>query len=166
MKYSDLSALALKIAGLVLLVLVLSKMPEHFQSFKSFENAQAPTSIVYHLLPWAIVSFACIMLILFPYKISNKLIVQPEGATDKLSDSAIQIIGIRLLVFLLGFWAVSDLVYLFFIYFIFRDMAEASYGAGTYDFAALFATFAEIGFAWLLLFKAKFISGYINAVGK
>ena len=108
MKYSDLSALALKIAGLVLFVLVLSKMPEHFQSFKSFENAQASTSIVYHLLPWAIVSFACILLILFPYKISNKLIVQPEDTTDKLSDSAIQIIGIRLLGFLLLFWAALD----------------------------------------------------------
>ena len=166
MKYSDLSALAIKIAGLVLLVLLLSGLPEHIELLKSTQSAYSPVSVFYVALPIAVVILASVMLILFPYKISNKLIINPDDAINLPPDNIIQVIGIRLIGFLLLFWAISDLVYYFFLYFIYRDMIEASFGAGTYDYAALLATVAELIFALFLLFRAKLISGYINAVGK
>ena len=166
MKYSDLSALAIKVAGLVLLVLTLSKLPEYFELLKASQNAYSPSSAWIIVLPFAVVFIASVILIIFPYKISNKLVVEQSKPEDANSEHSIQITGIRLLGLLLLFWAISDLVFHFFIYFIYRDMVEASFGAGAYDYASLLATIAEFIFATLLLYKANTISCYLNKVGK
>lgn len=166
MKYSDLTALAIKISGIMLLVLVLSKLPEHIELIKSAQNTYADFSLVSIVMPFVIIVVFAVILILYPYKIANKLIVSSTDQIDPSQYNIIQIISIRLLGFLLLFWATSDLVYHFFIYFIYRDIVDASFGAGAYDYAAMFATVAEFIFAVLLIYKSKTISAYINAVGK
>ena len=103
MKAIDFTALAIKIAGLVLFVLVLSKIPEYTKSFLSVEKSGYTTNVLYYILPLAIVALACIMLFLFPYKISGKLIVTPTSQESSQPLEIHQIIGIRLLGLLLLF---------------------------------------------------------------
>ena len=168
MKLHDVTALAVKIAGLVLFVIVLSKMPEYVNSYLQFENSQNPISYLYYVLPLLIVGIACLLLFFFPYKISNLLLIDSDTASASSSDFANQLqpIAIRLLALLLLFWSISDIIFHFFVYFMYRDIVDASYGADTFDYPGLFATFVELAFALILLTKAKFISSYLNSVGK
>ena len=167
MKLHDVTALAVKIAGLVLFVIVLSKIPEYVNSYLQFENSQNPISYLYYVLPLLIVAVACLLLFFFPYKISNHLLIDSDSTVSPSNfANQLQAIAIRLLALLLLFWSISDIVFHFFVYFIYRDIVEASYGAGTYDYPSLFATFAELAFALVLLIKAKNISSYLNSVGK
>ena len=165
MKCSDFSALAIKLSGLVLFVIVLARMPEHFEYIRASKSSYATFSTFSVIAPLIIVALFSALLILYPYRIANKLITTPDNSDELPADNLMQIIGIRLVGLLLCFWSISDLVYHFFIYFMYRDMVEASFGAGTYDYAALFATIAEFVFASVLVYRAKLISSYINAVG-
>jgi len=168
MKLHDVTALAVKIAGLVLFIIVLSKMPEYVNSYLQFENSQNPISYIYYVLPLLIVGVACLLLFFFPYKISNYLLIESGTTTITSSDftNQLQTIAIRLLALLLLFWSISDLVFHFFVYFIYRDIVDPSYSAGTYDYPSLFATIAELVFSLVLLTRAKSISLYLNSVGK
>lgn len=167
MKLHDVTALTVKIAGLVLFVLVLSKIPEYVKYFASAENSQYATSSLYYILPLLIVAIACIILFLFPYKISNQLLFKSESAPilDDLTGQ-FQIVAIRLLGLLLLFWAVSDIVFHIFNYLMLRNLADASFSISAYNYPLIVATGAEILFAYILLTKAKDISLYLNAVGK
>lgn len=167
MKLHDVTALTVKISGLVLFVLVLSKIPEYVKSFVSAENSQYATSSLYYILPLLIVATACIILFLFPYKISNHLLFKSESVSmpDDLTGQ-FQIVAIRLLGLLLLFWAVSDIVFHIFNYLMLRNLADASFSVSAYNYPLIVATGAEILFAYILLTKAKDISLYLNAVGK
>ena len=168
MKLHDVTALAVKISGLILFVIVLSKMPEYVNSYLQFENSQIPLSYLYYVLPLLIVGVACLLLFFFPYKISNYLLIDSETTTISSSEFANQLqpIAIRLLALLLLFWSISDIVFHFFVYFMYRDIVDASYGTDTFDYPGLFATFVELAFAVILLTKAKNISTYLNSVGR
>jgi len=166
MKAIDFTALAIKMAGFVLLVLVLSKIPEYIQSFLSLEKSGYATGTLYYILPLVIVSFACVMLLLFPYKISSKLIVTPEAKEPGQLAETHQIIGIRLLGLLLLFWSVSDMVYNLFNYLMLRNLADASFPISTYNYPYIISTGIEILFAFILLRNTKSISAYLNEISK
>ena len=167
MKLHDITALTVKISGLVLFVIVLSKIPEYINSYLSYESSLNPVSYLYYILPLLIVGIACLVLLFLPYTISNHLFFEsatPSSSTDM--TNVIQVIAIRLLGFLLLFWSVSDLIFNLFVLLIYRDLIEPSYAAGTFDFPALFATIAEILFAFVMLKNANKISLYLNTAGK
>ena len=167
MKLHDVTALAVKIAGLVLFVIVLSKIPEYVKSYASVENSQYTTSSLYYILPLLIVAVGCIILFLLPYKISNHLLFKPEGSStpDNLTNQ-FQIVAIRLLGLLLLFWSVSDIVFHIFNYLMMRDLADVTFPISAYNYPLIVATGAEILFSYVLLTKAKTISLYLNSVGK
>ena len=167
MKLHDVTALAIKIAGLVLFVTVLSKIPEYINSYLSYESSQNPISYLYYIIPLLIVGTACLVLVFIPYKISNHFLFEsatPSSSTDIANH--IQVIAIRLLALLLLFWSISDIVFHFFVYFIYRDLVDPSYATGTFDYPAVFATLVEIAFAVILLKKAKYISLYLTSADK
>ena len=168
MRLHDVTALAVKIAGLVLFVIVLSKMPEFVNSYLQFENSEIPLSYLYYILPLLIVGVACLLLFFFPYKISDYLLIDSNTTITSSSEFAnqLQTIAIRLLALLLLFWSISDIVFHFFVYFMYRDIVDASFGSDTFDYPSLFTTFVELAFAVILLTKAKSISVYLNTVGK
>lgn len=167
MKLYDITALTVKIAGLVLFVIVLSKIPEYVKSYASVENSQYTTSSFYYILPLLIVAIACIILFLFPYRISNHLLFKSESSStpDNLTNQ-FQVVAIRLLGLLLLFWAVSDIVFHIFNYLMMRDLAGVTFPVSAYNYPLIVATGAEILFAYVLLTKAKTISLYLNSVGK
>jgi len=166
MKIHDVTSLAIKIAGLVLFVFVLSKIPEYVNSYLSYPGSEHPYNYLFYILPLFIVGVACLLLIIFPYTISNRLLFHAESITSPDAINQIQTIAIRLLALLLLFWSISDLVFYFFVYFLYRDVVEPSYSAGTYDYPSMYATVAEFVFACILLLRAKTISLHLTSVSR
>jgi hypothetical protein len=113
------------------------------------------------------VAIACVLLILFPYKISNVLLFNTEETSQPSAlDNTVLTIGVTLLGILLLFWSVSDLTYHFFVYFLYRDSIEPSFSTGTYDYPSMYATIIEFAFALILLLKSKAISLFLTSVNK
>ena len=166
MKILDFTALAIKIAAIVLFVLVLSSIPEYTQSFITAEKRNYSVSSLYFISPLVIIGIACVMLFLFPYKISNKFIVTPETKSNTNITNAYQIIGIRLLGLLLLFWSVSDIVFHLFNYLMLRNMADVSFSVSAYNYPYIIATGIEILFAIVLLKNATNISSYLNEISQ
>ncbi len=166
MKLHDVTALAVKIAGLVLLVILLSKIPEYVQSFASVEKSQYTISSLYYILPLLIVGIACLVLIFLPYKISNNLLFNSEVATNDSDSNNLQIIAIRLLGLLLLFWSVSDAVFHLFNYLLLRNLADTSFQISAYNYPLIIATGVEIVIAVIFLKNAKNISAYLHTVCK
>jgi len=166
MKIIDLTALAIKVAGIVLFVMVLSKIPDYAQFFYTAEKNKYTVSVVYLVLPLVIVAVACIMLFLFPYKLSNKLIVAPDITEPRDLSSAYQTIGIRLLGLLLLFWSVSDMVFTLFSYLMLRDPSKTLVSVSTVSYPYVIATAVEILFALFLLKFSNKINSYLNEIAK
>lgn len=166
MKIIDLTALTIKVAGIVLFVIVLSKVPDYAQLFYAAERNQYAVSVVYLLLPLVIVAVACIVLFLFPYKLSNKLIVTPGTADSGDSSTAYQTIGIRLLGLLLLFWSVSDMIFSLFSYLMLRDPSKTLVSVSTVSYPYVIATTVEMLFALFLLRYSSKISAYINEINR
>ena len=166
MKIIDLTALAIKVAGIVLFVIVLSKVPDYAQFFYTAENNKYTVSIIYLVLPLVIVVAACIGLFLFPYKLSNKLIVTPDTTDQSDINNAYQMIGIRLLGLLLLFWSVSDMVFTLFNYLMLRDPSKTLVSVSTVSYPYVIATTVEILFAIFLLRYSSKISAYINEINR
>ncbi|MFK5947425.1 MAG: hypothetical protein QM500_01485 [Methylococcales bacterium] len=167
MSLHDVTALAVKIAGLVLFVIVLSKIPEYTKSYLQFKNSQIPINILYYILPLLIVGFACLLLFLFPYKISNYWVLDTDTINTSSSEFAdnLQIIAIRLIGLLILFWSVSAIVYSVFVYLMYRDIGSVSYEANTFNYPELFSTLVNSGIAVVLLKKARNISALLNSAG-
>lgn len=163
MKLHDVTALAIKLAGLVLFVLVLSKIPEYVNSYLSYPGSEHPYNYLFYVLPLFIVAIACLGLLFFPYTISNNLLFDSEASPSTDNINQYQIIAIRLLGLLLLFWSVSDAAYHVFVYLIYRDVIDLSYGGGTFDLPAFLTTCAEVIFSFVLLKKAKNISLLLNS---
>ena len=166
MKIHDVTALAIKLAGLVLLVILLTKIPEYVNSYLSYPGSEHPYNYLFYILPLFIVGVACALLIIFPYTISNRLLFNNESISSPEIINKIQTIAIRLLAILLLFWSMSDLVFHFFVYFLYHDVIEPSFSAGTYDYPSMYATVAEFAFACILLLRAKTISLHLTSVSK
>jgi formate hydrogenlyase subunit 3/multisubunit Na+/H+ antiporter MnhD subunit len=166
MKIIDLTALSIKIAGIVLFVIVLSKVPDYVQFFYTAEKNQYTVSELYLALPIVIVAAACIGLFLFPYKLSNKLIVTPDTTDQSHISNAYQTIGIRILGLLLLFWSVSDMVFTLFNYLMLRDPSETLVSVSTVSYPYVIATTVEILFAIFLLRYSSKISAYINEINR
>lgn len=166
MKIIDLTALAIKVAGIVLFVIVLSKVPDYAQLFYTAEKNQYTVSVIYLALPLVIVAAACIGLFLFPYRLSNKLIVTPDTTDPSHISNAYQTIGIRLLGLLLLFWSVSDMVFTLFSYLMLRDPSKTLVSVSTVSYPYVISTTVEILFALFLLKYSSKISFYINEINK
>ena len=167
MKLHDVTALAIKISGIVLLVLTLSRIPGYVNLYLSFAGTNTPVNYLLFALPLLMVAIACVLLIFFPYKISNVLLFNAEATLQpSVLDNTILTIGIILLGILLLFWSVSDLAYHFFVYFLYRDSIDPSYSAATYDYPSLYATVVEFAFAAIMLLKSKTISFYLTSASK
>jgi hypothetical protein len=166
MKIIDLTALAIKVAGIALFVIVLSKIPDYAQFIYTAEQNKYTVSVVYLVLPLVIVAAACIVLFLFPYKLSNKLIVTPDTTEPSDLSNTYQVIGIRLLGLLLLFWSVSDMVFTLFSYLMLRDPSKSLVSVSTISYPYVIATTIEILFALFLLRYSNKISAYINEINK
>ena len=170
MKLHDIIALTVKISGLVLFVIVLSKIPNYVQSYISFSENVPSTKSVYYIMPLFIVAVGCVVLFLLPYQITNHLIIDTDKSPkpDQFTNQ-IQIVFIRLLGLLLLFWSVSEIVFHLFNYFTIRSSVNTTgleFPASTYNYPAMIASVVEAAFAYVLLIKATAISSYLNSVGR
>jgi hypothetical protein len=166
MKTIDLTALAIKISGIFLFVLAISMIPDYVSTYVSIEKGARSVNVLYVIAPFFIVAIACTMLLLFPYKISNKLIVAADLSERNHSTSLYQLIAIRLLGVLLLFWSVSDMVFTLGTYLMLRDVTETAVPISALNYPYLVATGVELVFAIVLIRNSNRISTYLDEISK
>ena len=164
MKTIDLTALAIKIAGIFLFVLAVSMVPDYLATYIAAEEGARSMNVLYVIAPFVIVAVGCIMLLLFPYKISNKLIVAANSNERSQSTSPYQLIAIRLLGVLLLFWSVSDMVFNLFSYLMLRDITDTTVPVSALNYPYLVATGFELMFAIVLIRYSARISIYLDEI--
>ena len=164
MKLHDVIALTIKIAGLILLVISVGRMPEYVNIFSSEEAGKYGLNALYLVSPFLVIVGISLLFILYPYKVSNQLIMSPESASNLTEEiNLLQIMAVRLLGLLLLFWSISDIVFHFFNYLMLRKASGVSMPLSGYNYPVIIATVAEIAFSVILLIKAKTISKYLNS---
>lgn len=152
MDIRDITALAVKISGIVLLVIVVSKLPEYFKTYLAQQNHMNPVNIWHYLMPLLIPSVVSVLLITFPSKVSNAVIFDGKAVKSSVDLNGIEIIIIRALGILLLFWAVSDLVFHISNYMRYRSVDQGSFPLVAYNYPVVIATAVEFVFAaWLLM---------------
>ncbi len=152
MDIRDITALAVKISGIVLLVIVASKLPEYLKSYLAQLEALNPISIWHYVMPLLVPSIISALLITFPRMVSNSVIFNDKAVDSSIDLKAIEIIAIRVLGVLLLFWAVSDLVFHISNYMMYRSVNQDSFPLVAYNYPVLIATVVEFVFAaWLLM---------------
>ncbi len=152
MDIRDITSLAIKISGIVLLVIVASKLPEYLKSYLAQKEALNPISIWHFVMPLLVPSVVSILLITFPRKVSDSTIFSGNTEDTSIDLSGIEVIAIRILGILLLFWAVSDLVFHISNFIMYRSVNQGDFPLAAYNYPVLIATAVEFVFAaWLLM---------------
>ena len=151
MTLRDLTALTVKISGLVLFVLLVARLPEYLKSYIADGGNEGFYIFWVYFLPLVIPGIVALLLFNFPYSIANRIITTPADQNGAEFDLAgIELILIRLLGLLLFYFALSDLVFhLTNFYYLSSDINGFTIEA--YNYAYLVATVAEFVFAFWLL---------------
>jgi len=152
MTLRDLTALAIRISGVVLFVLIIAQLPEYLKAY-IIDGGNAGSYIFWvYFLPLVIPGLASLLLFSFPYSISNKIITTSKEQNESKYDSAeIEVILIRLLGLLLLYNALSDLVFHLADILIFRNELGNNFPIEAYNYSYLFATIVEFIFSFWLL---------------
>ncbi len=152
MNIKDITALTIKISGIVLFVLVVAKMPEHFKGYLAAQEEVRSISIWHYIVPLLIPGIFAILLVAFPYKISSKLVFKENIQPDTDANlKRIEIIAIRILGLLLLYFAISDIVFHTSNYIMLRSINQQDFPVAAYNYPYIITTAVELLFAlWLL----------------
>ena len=163
MTLRDLTALTIKISGVVLFVLIVAKLPEYFKSFLT-DSANFGSDVLWiYFLPLVLPALVSILLFAFPVTIANRFVASPNDEMDTKFDLvAIELVLIRTLGLLLLYFAISDLVFhLSNLYIVKSDLGD-KFSIEAYRYPYLIATAAEFIFAFWLLVGTKNIVSFIK----
>ncbi len=160
MTIRELTALTIKISGLVLLVLVAAKLPEYF---KSYLEQKELFPIWGYVVPLLIPAIIAIVLITAPFKVSDSVILGATRLSHKGDLAQLEVIAIRVLGLLLLFWATSDLVYHVSNHLM-MSSADPGFPGYVYNYPYLIATVVELVFALWLLFGTNGVLALLRQV--
>ncbi len=155
---NDISTLSVRIAGLVLVVITLAKLPVHSMAY----TIRPEYGILSYALPSIIPIVAGIILYIFPKTFSGALIsVAPDSFKIDKPNELLRI-GMILTGVALLFFSVSDLVFYFstMVLLYYSDSYELSLMA--FDYPGLIATVIELIFSLALICRAETIIEYLR----
>lgn len=165
MTYRDLTVLAIKISGVVLFVLVISRFPEYLKSYLNESSSEGMTRFLAYFLPLMIPGFISIFLFKFPSLVADQIIVGSEGLSSCEFDfERLEIILIRVLGLLLCFYAISDLVFHVSNIVQFSRVPAIQFPLSAYNYSYLIATVVEFIFALWLLMGTKGVIQVLNRI--
>lgn len=153
MTLRDLTALTIKISGVVLFVLIVARLPEYLKAFLTDSANSGPNVFWIYFLPLVLPALVSVLLFMFPITIANRIVTPSSNEVDtKLDLVSIELVLIRVLGLLLVYFAISDLVFhLSNLYLVKRDLGS-NFSIQAYRYPYLIATAAEFIFAfWLLV---------------
>ena len=161
MNLRDLLALAIKVAGLVLIVLLLSKLPEYLKGYLVLEKMTGESGLWVYLVPLMIPLSLAVLFLTFPYSISDRLVTRKTSfSSAKLRD--VEVLAIRLLGLILLYFAISDLAYHMSSLMLTNSDAGQEMGVVPYDLSYLVATVVEMVFSLVLLLGAKSVQALLH----
>ncbi len=158
----EITAYAVRIAGLVLIVTTLVKFPIAIYAYTS----QLENSIVAYFLSLLIPLLVGIVFFKFPNSLSDKYINLPSSSESKLVTEQYLYIGTILVGYILLFYSLSDIVFHISNYYYLKSASGGEITILAYDYPVVIATIAELVFSIGLVIKAKYLVGYINAKNK
>ena len=154
----DFSTLSVRIAGLVLIVITLAKLPVHSMAY----TIRPEYGILSYALPSIIPIVAGIILYMFPKTFSAAFVrVAPDSFKVDRPDELLRI-GLILTGVALLFFSLSDIVFhsssLAFLYY--SDSYELS--IISFDYPSFIATVIELIFSLALIFRARTLIEYLR----
>ena len=143
--------MAVRIAGLVLFVFTISKLPVHTMAY----TIRPEYGILSYSLPSAIPIFVGIMLFIFPGKVSGPIVnsIPSEYKVDKPKD--ILYVGCVLTGVAFLFFSLSDLVFHISTALILNFSPAYELSLQIFDYPSAIATLIEFAFALLLIFRSR-----------
>lgn len=158
----EISTLCVRIAGLILVILTLAKLPVHSMAY----SIRPEYGILSYALPSLIPIGAGIILYMFPNYFSDAFVkISPESI--KL-DRPLELlrIGLILVGVVLLFFSLSDLIFhlstMALLYY--SDSFELS--LMSFDYPGLIATIIELLFSLALIFRAETIIEYLRKLSR
>jgi len=158
----EITAYAVRIAGLILIVTTLVKFPVAIYAY----TTQLENSIAAYFLPLLIPLFIGVLLFKFPTSFSDKYINLPSTTEHILNTDQYLYIGTILVGYILLFYSISDIVFHVSNYYYLKSASGGELTILAYDYPAVIATVAELVFSLALVVKAKYLVQYINAQNK
>ena len=154
----EITAYAVRIAGLILIVTTLVKFPMTIYAY----NSQLDNSIMIYFAPLFIPLFVGGVFFKFPSAFSDKFINLNNSELNVLKIDQYFYLGTILVGFILFFYSLSDIVFHVSNYIFLKNITEAEITILNYDFPAAIATAIELIFACLLILKSKAIVSFVN----
>ena len=155
----EITAYAVRIAGLILIVTTLVKFPVAIYAYTS----QLENSIAAYFLPLLIPLIVGIVLFKFPSAFSDKYINLETSSESRLNAEQYLYVGTILVGYILLFYSLSDIVFHVSNYFYLKSASGGEITILAYDYPAVIATAVELVFSVALILKAKYLVGYINS---
>ena len=164
MRIRDITALTIKVVGIFLFVLVVSRLPESLMAYLTVQ-AETEESLIgrFLVLLLAPVIFA-VTLIIFPHKIDDAVIFR-AGQDTNIDLSNIELIAIRMLGLFLLCSALFDLAIAVSTYILLSYIDQLSM-ASQYNYPHFAATAVELLFALWLLAGKKSMFVFLRLVSR
>ena len=154
----NLTSFSVCLAGLMLVVFSLSKIPMYYLAYIS----QLENSVIAYSLPIVIPCIAGILLFKFPNMFSAAFINIDTSDLDKPSFNEYLQLGLVLIGFVLLFYSISDIVFHISNYLILKNTTDMDMSILNYDYPSFIATIIELLFSLALILKTKNVIVFIN----
>lgn len=153
MTLRDITALTIKVSGIVLFIIVVARMPEYFKDYLTDQSAMVDGIAWRYIVPLLIPSIAALLLVLFPYSISDKVVFAAKSENEfKTQIHEIEIVAIRILGLLLLYWAISDAVFHATNFMMLKPEVQSDFPLSAYNYPYMITTVVEaICALWLLV---------------
>lgn len=158
----EITAYAVRIAGLILIVTILAKFPMVIYAYTN----QIEYSIAVYFLPLLTPLFIGVVLFKFPASFSDKFINLSSSTDMALNTEQYLYVGTILVGYVLLFYSLSDIVFHVSNYYYLKSASGGEITYLVYDYPTVIATIVELVFSITLIIKAKYLVKYINMKNK
>lgn len=155
----ELTSLCVRIAGLLLIVFSLLKVPTLFIAYMS----QIENSILVYSFPIIFPLVVGVVFFKFPNSFSDTYIRLKPDELVKLNANEYLQLGLILIGVILVFYSLSDLIVHIGDYFSLKNKTGAAPTILNYDYPVLIATIVEFIFSLFLIIKPKSVIVFIRA---
>ena len=153
----DITTLAVRIAGLAIIIFTTIEIPRYAYAFAS----QLEKNVFVFSLPILLCMTIGIILFKFPKTFSDAFVKLDEPVSVNATE--LFTLGLKLVGFVLLFYALSDAIYWIAYYIQLKIATGASITIMNFDFPAVIATVVELLFALSLILKTKTMTGFVQA---
>ena len=156
MKYSDLTNILVRLAGMLIIAFAIINIPFYFLNYYALQTESLKAFIGIAVAPFVVTVAIGMLLFITPSVITNR-VISGNSDTDyyNLLFAGLGILGAYLL-----FRSISDFVFLVTLYYLPND---ATGGIFTLDrWADVTATVAEFVFAYILLFRQSLVKNLLS----